>query len=552
MVNLIVAKRGNSKAVFDKMITFNMVADCLEENGFEVLEVPRAAAPSFSYLRLLPASGEATLALTPDEEARLQNETLFVGNVSLCRALFSEHADACAVCVVGCGGEEGAAAALGANVLVLRCGATHAEVYACVQQCFARVSRWVRRMQRSLLEEGGLQGIIDESELALRNPMVVSDVGFRIVAYTKHAVPPEPAVREAIERGKFSKRAMDEFRRRGRPRAWNAPTGINVLDPGSTERDYPVVSYVFRIQGRYFLHLVMHCSARPLTDGLRDELRLFIEHVELYIKRETPAAVVFESGAPRALTQLALGEVSAKNVAVQQLRQAGVAVAKPHVLLVFDYGYSAEERGLPAYAAFRLMEVMPSVLVSVTDQNVIALCPVDEAELGEGDALRRYLVEYACRVGVSDPFDIASGAFVAHKQAQAALEVGKLRAESGVSAGASNAVLRFGACFADYFSGALKTDADLVAHAVLDGVPAELLRRDEANGTDDFAMLLAYLEGERRASAVAEQMHIHRTTLLYRVKRLEEAFGIDLDDPNERARLAAEFRLTMLRPAPKR
>jgi len=37
--------------------------------------------------------------------------------------------------------------------------------------------------------------------------------------------------------------------------------------------------------------------------------------------------------------------------------------------------------------------------------------------------------------------------------------------------------------------------------------------------------------------AVADQLHVHRQTVRYRLARLHELFGAALDDPNQRARL---------------
>jgi DNA-binding PucR family transcriptional regulator len=42
----------------------------------------------------------------------------------------------------------------------------------------------------------------------------------------------------------------------------------------------------------------------------------------------------------------------------------------------------------------------------------------------------------------------------------------------------------------------------------------------------------------------AERLHVHRNTFRYRLRRIEELAGIDLDDPDER--LVAELQLRWL------
>ena len=48
---------------------------------------------------------------------------------------------------------------------------------------------------------------------------------------------------------------------------------------------------------------------------------------------------------------------------------------------------------------------------------------------------------------------------------------------------------------------------------------------------------------ERRASVVAEKLHMHRNNVKYRIDRIEELFGIDTDDPALRLDLLMAYLL---------
>ena len=49
--------------------------------------------------------------------------------------------------------------------------------------------------------------------------------------------------------------------------------------------------------------------------------------------------------------------------------------------------------------------------------------------------------------------------------------------------------------------------------------------------------LSAYLKNDRDALKTAAQLYVHRNTLAYRIKRIQELCPIDLDDFNVRHRL---------------
>lgn len=524
-------------------VSMHIIADHL--SYCEVLSVPESAPCDLSFLFLLgqgASDGEERLA----QLGASWEESLFVGTPEECATLLEAEPRAQALCVQEALEVEKCVHAFSERMMVVSTHESAAHVYASVQQCFAKVSRWVRGMQHVLLEGGGYQELVELSEKVIGNPIIVSDVGFRIVAYTKGVLPDEPAVLDAIKRGHFSKEAMDLFRRRGRPRTWQAYFGINILDSPCKERPYHVINYVFRVQGHYFMHLVMHCNPVPLSDGLRDLLQLLINHMELYLKRQAPTGAAFEQGAAKLLSNMALGGSVARVTLREQLERAGIPLVGNHVLYVFDYGYDEDEQQLPAYAAFRLMESLPDVLVFICGSNVVALRTSKVAldrERGK-EQLCAHASRFGCCVGVSDVFSLIDDIRFAYKQACAAIEVGKRKL--AVPAWElvdkpDTPVFSFHECFAEYMMAVEQRDADMVAYCVRNSVPLRLAQEDLAQQSDDYRTLYVYLRSERRASAAAEELHLHRTTLLYRIDKIEQRFGIDLNDYHTRERLLVEY-----------
>lgn len=72
---------------------------------------------------------------------------------------------------------------------------------------------------------------------------------------------------------------------------------------------------------------------------------------------------------------------------------------------------------------------------------------------------------------------------------------------------------------------------------------AKLTRYDQVNQSNLLHTLKVYLEHDRNAQRCANLLYLHRNSLQYRVRRIQEIADIDLDDPEERAYLRLSFML---------
>ena len=75
------------------------------------------------------------------------------------------------------------------------------------------------------------------------------------------------------------------------------------------------------------------------------------------------------------------------------------------------------------------------------------------------------------------------------------------------------------------------------SHTMLGKIVAE----DIANGTEDARILASYLHYERKATIVAEKLHMHRNTVLYRIEKIEKRFYIDFNENWSRNRAMTDF-----------
>ena len=90
--------------------------------------------------------------------------------------------------------------------------------------------------------------------------------------------------------------------------------------------------------------------------------------------------------------------------------------------------------------------------------------------------------------------------------------------------------------------GSLHLDrADLIAPEV-----CALARHDAAEHTQYCQTLLAYLLCHHSLQDTCRRLYTHRNTVLYRIRRMKEDFGIPLDDPDRQLELLLSVSLELL------
>jgi sugar diacid utilization regulator len=130
----------------------------------------------------------------------------------------------------------------------------------------------------------------------------------------------------------------------------------------------------------------------------------------------------------------------------------------------------------------------------------------------------------AVSVGVSSPLASAEHVHVANAEAFDALTL----------AGTTNDRVVFAdECWAQLTAQRLARQAKRVLP--LDNPLTRLRRYDERRGTDFARTLSMWLDANGDTAATAAAMSLHPNTLRYRIRRVRDICGLDIDDPNARA-----------------
>lgn len=143
------------------------------------------------------------------------------------------------------------------------------------------------------------------------------------------------------------------------------------------------------------------------------------------------------------------------------------------------------------------------------------------------------LVRDSCMyVGISNPVDGIHAIHIGFRQADIALQY-------IIDENSSQWIVPFRECALHYIRS--RSTTEIPAEMLADNSLLAILRYDKKNDTQYYSTLRSYLTNERNIPKTAAALIIHRTTLTYRLQKINELFSLNLDDTYQRLYLLMSF-----------
>lgn len=393
-----------------------------------------------------------------------------------------------------------------------------------------------------------LQHLIDSLATRLSRPAIVEDRRHRLIVYSRHSEPTD-----AVRRSSILQRCVS-----GEVMAWLRPFELaRARRPVRTPHNealgmLPRVCLPIRHHDLLLGYLWFIDAEESMSAGQIALAETAAEGFALALYHEVLAGELVSNRETEAIRNLLLSESDARDSAVRALIDGDhfaetvnvtVLVARP--VLAPDVTPDDQVRLAVEHALVNTRHQFPArhVIHLVSYRQGVLLCGSE----GEGDvrrcvsqldlALRATLSgldqvsSYVVGVGRSRPgLKEAHGSYVEASQAAhiaaSMPDVGRVARWSQL--GVYRALAR------------LASADEQVLHPGLD----RLLADPEALPL--LRTLETYLDLAGNANAVAEQLQLHRTTLYYRLRRLERLAGTDLKDGKERLSLHLGLKLARL------
>ena len=393
------------------------------------------------------------------------------------------------------------------------------------------------------MEAGGSEDLFDAVDTMARllgGSVVVEDVDFRVLAYS--AVPGQPndeGRRSAILDRRSADRWLQWMEESGiRERLINSDELIRLDNPWATS----LIRYIqpIRAVDQLVGYLWLYFETEPDADAPRTILE-FAHLLGPELARRSPTLT--ENPGGHVLCQFLAGGLSANRVA----SILGVDVQSNIVVIAVDVEATKSDaviiraRAARALALYTQMHLASS-LVGTVDQQIYLLYASPTRLEPDVAAIMRAISKHLTRA-------------VQTKVRAAAGGIHQGLAAAGISRNEADLTLRVLRTKNDREHDGLFASMrhDIVLNEIVDvlrarpilvrGLLDRLITHDRQYNTDYVTTLRVYINSFGDMRAAAKSLHLHPNSLRYRVKRLTEIGGLDLDDP--KLRLALQLLLEM-------
>ena len=410
------------------------------------------------------------------------------------------------------------------------------DLYLQLQQIILRFSRLDDELNQILHMHGSLQQLTEKAVSFFDNPIMIHDQDFYQLAaaglteqdhqWEYDATSDQYRVPyEIINDFKINSDYLDTMQTR-KPSIFPAETfGYQIL--------YLNLWYYGEYRGR----ILVDETRRSLLPSDAYLLENFTEIVKEYFRSSLYLRNMHNYQLARLLQAMLAGEPADQNILSTRLLYSGWTIQDDYFCACLFPQAADFYTHAMQYHCKQLSEKFPQSCVFEQENHIVVLmnaslsdCNVQQFQ----NEIAVYLRDGLMKAGISATGHDLNDFFYYHQQALMAYETGRQKQPT----------------FWSYAFDQYRTDF-ILQHAMqtfpvrfLCRPELEILRAyDQSHSSMLEETLRCYLTNERALLHTAELMDIHRTTLLYRIRRIEELTGLQLDDEQTRFDLLLSFHL---------
>ncbi len=396
------------------------------------------------------------------------------------------------------------------------------------------------RLLDAYIADNSLPAILNHTSRIIKNPVMVLDNSFRLIAYSSERKGTDLVWAESIRNGYCSFEYISQFNKLSEIeeiRKGDSPVMAGCLmSPmrrciASLYSDKKPVGYLLSIEEESPFNTAKVEMIDLASKLVAREVVRTLEMAGLNPYRSSWNAVVNAiEGVPRS-----------EQILREYLRSEGLHTGSVYYVILFslDSYILKDGENIPLIGLFR--KLFPRSAFSHYKNDVLII--VDEPDGDEAlEALLRSNEEEfrakGIRIAVSDGFRDFTGFGRYYKQAKHAQEIMERLEQDKIY------------CMYD----SIRVCDMLLNGTLSEKVPVflrdkelALYEYDQENGTEYFLTLYSYLRHSRRLEDVSKELNIHKNTVTYRINRVKEMFDLDLANANIRVGLYLAYHVLRLR-----
>lgn len=405
-----------------------------------------------------------------------------------------------------------------------------------IQRLFEYYSQWDERLYELANQEGTIQEMLDESFRVFHNPVIVNSVDYFVIGYSSiidtrpelsGLVDPD-AIFEYSKEYRSTRQQQSLMRKRGAYVFPDYITGAKSLCVNIFEHD----------RFSYRVAMVESLSRFEAYDGA------LLEHLTGYIKMALSKQLTLQADMgyrlDRILSDILQNPDQDQEVTKQWFSEFGWLPEHRYFCINLKVAALDLENMTVRFICSHIENMLGNACAFQFENNITIFVNLSRFGGGIEDAMDKivyFLRDSFLKAGLSNEFTGFEAIQWYYRQAAAALETGNRRTPF-------RWIHRFDEIALDYLLE--HSRGDLPGELVCSQKILELKRFDEEHRTDYYNTLKLYVQNHLNAVQTAKQLYIHRSTFLYRMEKIKELIGLELDDNDTLLYVMMTFRMMEL------
>lgn len=392
------------------------------------------------------------------------------------------------------------------------------------------------KLVAALLSCRGLQHIIDVGYEVLGNPMFVSDLGYHVLAFNKNAEVGDPSWPTAEPETEFE--AYERIKKLNDSgvfeRLYASPVPcIENFDYSSTRW----MAHKLTIKEKNIGHIAVVEAHKIFADMDLELLQFLCSIVASELQKENIQSSHFENEYEHFLLDLLEEKITRTDTIQKQAKKLNLNSRKYSLLVTISPDQKAEKVMSLSYLK-TIINRLIGTEKSIVYHNKITILLQSHRKEGVANTivnkLRDFLATNEMRAGISPCFQSLTEFKIHYRQSIKALELGTALSPQDL--------------FYDYNAYAVyhlleTAGADSDLKAFCNPVLFDLIDYDRHYQTDYQHNLYIHLLHDGNVTKTAQYFQIHRNSMKYRIKKIEEILNISLADPETKFSLRLSFKI---------
>lgn len=405
-----------------------------------------------------------------------------------------------------------------------------------LQQSFEWYNLWEESLFQIADEDADLTKMCDVSRKIFRNPIIIHDAAYEVLATTEDRdsmVYHDFEYNQNIGSYVLSARVMNIFK--SEDIFLNTMEQKEAANYHAEHMKYDVLYANLNGDGEFMGRVIVPASMRAISYSVYPPLRVLRDAIFVAIRRQNAFSKGLRRSFHRLFREILSGVDVERGYGEYCLHSRNWRPEDSYCCLVISLREIEIRTFSVSYNCQRLEEIFPDSFAFFYEDNIVSILhfdgePLDFAVIAE--KIDDFLRKADFKAGLSNVYRDVYQTDAFFRQALAVLDFGSgFEPESRCYLFRKYAlpyVIRYGI-------------GNQAPEFFCDEALMKLKELGGGEGVDYYATLKVYLENNMNLLHSSEKLYIHRTTLFYRINRIKEKLGLDLDDTETRKSLLMSF-----------